>query len=296
MNGKKSGLHEIKIGDQPVGDGHPIFITAEIGINHNGDLGIAKRLIDAAWTAGCDAVKFQKRNPAKCVPKAQQDVLRDTPWGRMRNIEFRERLEFGFDSYKEIDYYCRSKPILWFVSCWDEDSVEFMSELRPPCYKVPSACLTNDRLLNAVRRELQPIVVSTGMSTLAQVTHAVEFVGTDDIILLQCTSDYPAKPEELNLRVLSTYRERFQCLVGYSGHEVGISTTFAAAALGACYIERHITLDRTMWGSDHAASIEPEDFACLVRGIRAIEMAMGDGEKRVYESERRAMIRLRGAV
>lgn len=285
---------EVSIGSHHLGDGHPVFVTAEIGINHNGDLSLAKRLIDAAWAAGCDAVKFQKRNPDQCVPKAQRDLWRDTPWGRMRYIDYRHRLEFGLEPYKEIDAYCQSKSILWFASCWDEDSVEFVSQFTPPCYKVPSACLTNDGLLLAVRRQPRTIILSTGMSTMSQVEHAVSILGRTDLVLLQCTSAYPAKPEELNLRVMSTYTERFNCLVGYSGNEIGISTTFAAVALGAFYVERHITLDRTMWGSDHIASLEPDDFTRLVRGIRAIELAMGDGEKRVYESERLAMIRLRG--
>ncbi len=287
---------EVIIGDQRLGDGHPVFITAEIGINHNGDLNLAKRLIDAAWAAGCDAVKFQKRNPNKCVPRAQRDLWRETPWGRMRYIEYRHRLEFGTDAYREIDTYCRSKPILWFASCWDEDSIHFMSHFEPPCYKVPSACLTNNELLRAIRQKGRPVILSTGMSTLEQVDRAVNILGTNDLVLLQCTSAYPAKPEELNLRVIESYRKRFKCLVGYSGHEIGVSTTFAVVALGAYYIERNITLDQKMWGSDHAASLEPDDFTRLVRGIRAIEVAMGDGEKRVYESERPAMIRLRGVA
>lgn len=285
----------VSLGWHTVGEGHPTFITAEIGINHNGDVELTQRLIDAAADAGCDAVKFQKRNPSTSVLREQWGVPRETPWGVMPYIEYRQRLELSAEAYHEIDDHCSKKGVIWFSSCWDVESIEFMAQFNPPCYKVPSACLTKDRILRAMREKGRPVILSTGMSTLNQVDHAVNVLGLDDLIILQCTSAYPAKNEELNLRVIQTYRERYDCPIGYSGHEVGLQSTLASVALGARYIERHITLDRAMWGSDQAASVEPHGFKRLVRDIRVIEAAMGDGQKRVYESERSAMARLRGA-
>ncbi|MBI4343011.1 MAG: N-acetylneuraminate synthase family protein [Candidatus Omnitrophica bacterium] len=279
-----------------VGEGQPVCIVAEIGINHNGDVETATRLIDAAAEAGCDAVKFQKRTPERCVPREQWGVPRDTPWGVMPYIDYRHRLEFGAEAYQAIDRHCRARAIPWFASCWDEPAVEAMAPFDLPCYKVASAHLTNDALLRALRTTGRPIILSTGMSTLEQIRHAVDVLGDEELVLLHCTSTYPAKPEELNLRMIETLRRTFACPVGYSGHEVGLQTSLAAAALGACLIERHITLDRAMWGSDQAASVEPQGFARLVRDIRVIESAMGDGVKRVYESERPVMARLRKPV
>ena len=286
---------ELAVGTRLVGDGHPVFITAEIGINHNGDVAIARQLIDAAVEAGCDAVKFQKRSPERCVPREQWDAPRETPWGRMPYIDYRRQLEFGLEDYREIDRHCRARGITWFASCWDEESIEFIAQFEPPCYKIASAGLTSEALLRAMRRMNRPVILSTGMSTLEQVDRAVELLGQERLLLLHCTSTYPARPQELNLRVLEAYRQRYACPVGYSGHEVGLQTTLAAVAMGACMVERHITLDRAlMWGSDQAASVEPGGFKRLVRDIRIIEQAMGDGRKRVYESERPVMARLRG--
>ncbi len=282
------------LGGHPVGEGHRVFITAEIGINHNGNLELAKRLIDAASEAGCDAVKFQKRTPEKCVPRTQWEVLRETPWGAMPYIEYRRRIELSAEAYHEINSYCIERSVLWFASCWDEDSIAFIAQFDPPCYKVPSPMLTKDALLCVMRTKGRPIILSTGMSTLDQVEHAVTVLGLNDLVILQCTGAYPSENEELNLRVIQDYRRRFDCPVGFSGHTEEIETTPAAVALGACYVERHITLDRNMWGSDHAASVEPHDFKRLVCNIRAIEAALGDGEKRIYDSERPHMIRLRG--
>lgn len=284
---------EIKLGERLVGDGHPIFIVAEIGLNHNGDLDIAKRLIDAAVVSGCDAVKFQKRTPELCVPLEQRDVLRETPWGIMTYLEYRHRVEFGADEYAEIDRYCRERGIAWFASAWDENAVDFLERFSPVCYKVASASLTDHALLRQMRSTGRPIILSTGMSSMDEIKAAVQVVGTDNLLITHATSTYPCPAEELNLRMIQTLRDTFECPVGYSGHEVGLQTSYAAAVLGACFIERHITLDRAMWGSDQAASVEPHGFIRLVRDIRVVERALGDGVKRVYDSEVPIMNKLR---
>lgn len=284
----------VSLGGRLLGEGYPVFITAEIGINHNGDLAIAKKLIDVAKEAGCDAVKFQKRTPEHCVPREQWNVMRETPWGLIPYIEYRRRIELNIYAYREIDRYCRNQDILWFVSCWDTESVECMEEFKLPCYKVASASLTDHSLLQTLRTTQRPLILSTGMSTPEQIDQALDVLGQDNLILLHCTSSYPAKPEELNLRVISRYQEQYPCPIGYSGHEVGLQTTLAAVVLGACYVERHITWDRAlMWGTDQAASVEPQGLKRLVRDIRVIETAMGDGIKRVYESELPVMVKLR---
>lgn len=275
----------VDFGERPVGDDHPVYIVAEIGINHNGDIEIAKKLIDAAALAGCDAVKFQKRTPELCVPPEQRNVMRETPWGLITYLDYRYRVEFGEHEYAEIDHYCKQKNIAWFASCWDEPSVDFIEQFLPPCYKVASASLTNDHLLKHFNRTGRPIILSTGMSTMDEIRHAVELLASERLLVAHSTSSYPCKPEELNLRMIQTLRQGFNFPVGYSGHEVGLQTTYAAVVLGACFVERHITLDRAMWGSDQAASVEPHGFMRLVRDIRVIEQAMGDGIKRVYSSE-----------
>jgi N-acetylneuraminate synthase len=282
----------VKIGDRLVGDGQPCFIVAEIGINHNGDLEIAKRLIDAAVLAGCDAVKFQKRTIEVVYTPEELARPRESPFGTT-NGDLKRGLEFGYEQYRQIDEYCKSRNIMWFASCWDEGSVDFIEQFKPPCYKIASACLTDDNLLRYHRRYGRPIILSTGMSTIEQIDHAVEVLGTEDLVLMHCTSTYPSSIEELNLKAIWTLRDRYGVPVGYSGHEVGLSPSLAAAVLGACIIERHITLDRAMWGSDQAASVEPHGFARLVRDIRVIEKAMGDGIKRVYDSEIPVMRKLR---
>lgn len=283
----------IKIGNRWVGEGHPTFLIAEIGINHNGDLGIAKRLIDVAVMAGCDAVKFQKRNPEKAVPPDYQNVIRETPWGLMSYLDYRRKVEFGYQEYQAIDNYAREKNILWFASCWDEDSVDFIEQFSPPCYKIASASLTDVSLLRKVRNKGRPVILSTGMSTMDEIKKAVDILGQDNLLIAHSTSTYPCPPEELNLRVIQALKAQFDCPVGYSGHEVGLQTTYAAVTLGAAFIERHITLDRAMWGSDQAASVEPWGLMRLVRDIRVIEKALGDGQKRVYESEMKARQKLR---
>lgn len=283
----------VQIGNRLVGPGQPCFIVAEIGINHNGDVEIAKRLIDAAKLAGCDAVKFQKRSPEMAVPPEMRTVMRETPWGLMTYLEYRHRAELNEDQYAAIDRHCRERDLAWFASAWDEPSIDFLEQFSPPCYKIPSAALTDRALLRRARKTGRPVVLSTGMSRLEQIHDAVEALGRGNLILLHCTSTYPCKPEELNLRMIQTLVREFGCPVGYSGHEVGLQTTCAAVVLGACFIERHITLDRAMWGSDHAASVEPGGFIRLVRDIRVIESAMGDGVKQVYPSEAPIMKKLR---
>ncbi|MCK4800841.1 MAG: N-acetylneuraminate synthase family protein [Anaerolineales bacterium] len=286
---------EVKLGNRLVGDGHPVYIIAEIGINHNGDLGIAKQLIDAAVEAGCDAVKFQKRTPELCVPPDQRDKMRHTPWGYVTYMEYRERIEFGQDEFSEIGDYCQENKIDWMASAWDEPSVDFLEKFDPILHKVPSASLTDTTLLKKMRQQKRPIILSTGMSELGQIEVAVELIGTEDLILTHCTSTYPCPPEELNLKMIQTLIEMYPCPVGYSGHEVGLPTTIAAVTLGACVIERHITLDRAMWGSDQAASVEPGGIRKLVKYIRVVEEALGDGVKTVYESERPSLEKLRRA-
>lgn len=282
------------LGNRPVGPGHPVYVTGEIGINHNGDLDNAFRLIDAAVHAGADAVKFQKRTPELCTPRDQWDLERDTPWGRMPYIEYRHRVEFGVEEYARIDEYCRGKGIAWFASPWDTEAVDFLQQFDLPAHKVASASLTDDELLRKLRATGRTIILSTGMSTPAQIRHAVEVLGSENILLCHATSTYPAQPEELNLRMIHTLQREYPNVpIGYSGHETGLQTTVAAVAIGAVFVERHITLDRAMWGSDQAASVEPGGLERLVRDIRVIERALGDGVKRVYESELGPMKKLR---
>jgi N-acetylneuraminate synthase len=283
----------LDLNGRPVGDGCPNYIIAEIGINHNGSLEIAKKLIDVAKAAGCDAVKFQKRTPEKCVPAEQRDKMRETPWGYITYLEYRYKVEFGVEEFTQIDNYCRAQKIHWFVSCWDPDSVEFMKPFKTPCIKIPSASLTDKELLESVRDSGHPVMLSTGMSDTGQIDAAVKVLGTKNLLLAHATSTYPCPKEELNLRMVTTLREQFDCPIGYSGHEVGLATTVAAVALGASFLERHVTLDRAMWGSDQAASIEPGGLKRLVKDVRNVEIALGDGKKRVYQSEVIAASRLR---
>ena len=289
MNDNKFGIAGKKIGTQ-----FAPYIIAELSANHNGSLENAKKLIDAAALAGCDAVKFQKRTPEVCVPAEQRDVIRETPWGTMTYLEYRNRVEFDAAQYREIDRYSREKGLDWFASCWDAPSVDFMEQFDPPGYKIASASLTDTELLDKHVKTGRPLIVSTGMSTLEEISDAVERVNPGKLVITHTTSTYPCPPEELNLRVIPALQERYGCPIGYSGHEVGLQTTCVAVALGACLVERHITLDRAMWGSDQAASVEPWGLMRLVRDIRVIEKALGDGKKRVYESEAKIRKRLRG--
>lgn len=275
----------VKIGNKLVGDGQPCFVIAEIGINHNGDLDLAKRLISVAIAAGCDAVKFQKRTIDVVYSADELSKPRENPFGST-NGDLKRGLEFDVEDFQEIDAFCKSAKMPWFVSAWDESSVDVIAKnFDVPCFKIASASLTDDNLLRHTRAAGKPIILSTGMSTYAEIDHAVEVLGKEDLILMHTTSTYPANYDELNLRAISTMRERYQTLVGYSGHETGIPTSVASSVLGACMIERHITMDRAMWGSDQAASLEPNGITRLIRDIRLCEQSMGDGIKRVYERE-----------
>jgi N-acetylneuraminate synthase len=282
------------IGDKVIAAGRPVYITGEIGINHNGELSNAFALIDQAAAAGCDAVKFQKRTPEICTPRDQWQIERDTPWGRMPYIDYRHRVEFGVEEYAAIDEYARQRGIAWFASPWDVESVDFLEQFDVPAHKVASASLTDDELLRRLRATGRTIILSTGMSTPRQIRHAVEVLGSDSIVLCHATSTYPAKPSELNLRMIHTLQAEFPNVpIGYSGHETGLQTTLAAVALGATFVERHITLDRAMWGSDQAASVEPPGLQRLVRDIRTISESLGDGVKKIYDGELAAMKKLR---
>ncbi|MEO8396050.1 MAG: N-acetylneuraminate synthase family protein [Chloroflexota bacterium] len=284
---------QVSINGRMIGDGHPCYIIGEIGINHNGDIEIAKKLIDVAAESGCDAVKFQKRTPEVVVPPEEREKMRDTPWGYITYMEYRYKVEFGEAEYAEIDRHCKEKGIAWFASPWDEASVDFLEQFNVGTHKVASACLTDLGLLKHLRATGKPLIVSTGMSTVEQIDRAIDLLGTDNLVLMHTTSTYPCPPEELNLRMVETMRAKYDCPIGYSGHEAGLPTTVAAVVLGACAVERHITLDRSMWGSDHAASIEPGGLERLVHYIRVVESALGDGVKQVYESEKTPMKRLR---
>jgi N-acetylneuraminate synthase len=279
-------MNTIKIGSINVGDGQPCFIIGEIGINHNGDVEIAKKLIEMAEAVGCNAVKFQKRTVDVVYSAEELAKSRENPFGAT-NGDLKRGLEFSRAQYEEIDRFCQEQEIAWFASCWDEASVDFIDQFRPPCYKIASASLTDDGLLRHTRQKAgkRPLLVSTGMSTLEQIDHAVEVLGKENLILLHTTSTYPSANTELNLKVIPMLRQRYGVLVGYSGHETGVITSPVAVALGACIVERHITLDRAMWGSDQAASLGPSGIVKMIQHIRYLEPAMGDGVKRVYPSE-----------
>ena len=282
----------IKIGSYLVGDNEPCFIIAEIGINHNGDIEIAKKLIDASVEAGAQAVKFQKRTVEVVYSTDELLKPRDSIFGKT-NGDLKRGLEFGKKEYDIIDKYCKEKNILWTASCWDQDSLKFIMNYEPKFLKIASASLTDSSLLIEHKNTNLPIILSTGMSTMEQIEKAVNILERKNLILLHCTSSYPCKIEELNLKAINTLIEKFSLLVGYSGHEVGLATTVSAVALGSCVIERHITLDRAMWGSDQSASVEPIGFKKLVNNIRATEMALGDGIKIVYQAEKDIIKKLR---
>ena len=283
------------IGSKYIGTGHPVYIIAEIGINHNGDLDVAKAMIKGAHDAGADCVKFQKRTPLLCVPEEQRSIERDTPWGRMTYLDYRYRVEFDEHGYRDIESYCAELGIDWTVSCWDEGAVEFMEQhFDVPFYKAASASLTDHALLKLMQSTGKPLMISTGMSSMDEIDEAVSQLNVDTLLMAHATSAYPCVTSELNLRMIRTLQERFAGVpIGYSGHEVGLATTHAAVALGATFIERHVTLDRAMWGSDQAASVETGGLQRLVRDIRDVEVALGDGVKRVYESEHGVRAKLR---
>ena len=297
-NNQPSGqLPEVRIGSKTVGSGRPCYVVAEIGINHNGDIDLAKKLINVASAADCDAVKFQKRTIDVVYTQEELAKPRESPFGNT-NGDLKRGLEFGREEFEELDRYCREVKIDWFASCWDEASVDFIAQFKVPCFKIASASITDDNLLRHTRAVGKPIILSTGMSTIEQIDHAVDILGKKDLVILHACSTYPAYYEELNLKVIDVLQNRYGVPVGYSGHETGLPSSVAAAVLGACIVERHITLDRSTWGSDHAASLEPNGITRLVRDIRLIEKYMGDGVKRVLEREQPIIKKLRrvGAV
>lgn len=275
---------EVRVGNILVGDNQPCFIIAEIGINHNGSLKDAKRLIDMAVSNGCNAVKFQKRTVDVVYSKEELERPRPNAFGET-NGDLKRGLEFGLEEYKEIDEYCKQKNIMWFASCWDKGSVDFIDQFNPPCYKIASASLTDDELLKYTKSKGKPILLSTGMSTMEEIEHAMEILGEENTIIYHCTATYPANSDEINLNCIKTLKERFSCPVGYSGHERGIAPSILAVGLGACSVERHITLDRTNWGSDQAASLETPGLFHMVRDIRQVPTLLSDGKKVVYERE-----------
>lgn len=285
----------LMIAGRPVGPGHPVFVIAEIGLNHNGDVEVAKRLIDVAADAGADAVKFQKRTPELATPAHMRDVERETPWGTMTYLEYRQRVELGREQYVEIGDHATLRGLTWFASPWDEPSVAFLEDLNVSAHKIASASVTDLSLLRAVAATGRPVILSTGMSTLEQIDAAVAELDADDrLVILHATSTYPMPAAEANLRMIPTLAARYPGVpIGYSGHERGLQISLAATALGATVIERHITLDRTMWGSDQAASLEPQGLEHLVRDVRIIEEALGDGVKRVQPGELAPMAKLR---
>lgn len=274
----------ITIGNYKIGDEQPCFIIAEIGINHNGSVELAKKMIDIAVTTGCDAVKFQKRTVDIVYTKEELASERKSVFGNT-NGDLKRGLEFGEKEYKEIDEYCKEKGIIWFASCWDENSVDFIEQFNPPCYKIASACLTDDNLLRYTKAKGKPIILSTGMSTMEEIKHAVSILGEENLVILHCTSTYPSNADEMNLRVIENFRKEFSCPIGYSGHERGITPSVLAVAMGACVVERHITTDRTNWGSDQAASLETAGLYHMVRDIRQTPILLGDGKKIVYPRE-----------
>lgn len=285
-------MKTVKIGKYNVGDLNHCFIIAEIGINHNGDINLAKKLIKMAHDLGADAVKFQKRTVDVVYSKHELEMERPNPFGNT-NGDLKRGLEFGYEEYKVIDEYCKSLSILWFASCWDEASVDFIEQFNPPCHKISSACLTDDNLIKYIKSKGRPILLATGMSTQEEIDHAVEILGQDNLVLMHCTSTYPSCEAELNLNVIPNFMKRYNCPIGYSGHEKGVFPSVLAASMGACAVERHITTDRTLWGSDHPASLEPDGLRRLVRDIRLLNTIKGDGKKVVYESEKPIIKKLR---
>lgn len=285
----------MRINNKTVGSGAPAYVIAEIGINHNGSLEDAIALIDVAAEAGCNAVKFQKRDPAISTPESQKSQIRETPWGQMTYLDYKYKVEFGRAEYDAIDAHSRKLGIDWFASPWDVPSVAFLAEYNLPAIKIASATLTNDQVIGAVAKLEVPVIVSTGMSTESEIDQALShFSPSAEVALLHCTSTYPLQPKEANLRAMHWLHERYKKTVGYSGHETGLQISIAAVALGASVIERHITLDRSNWGTDQSASLEPAGLTKLVRDIRIVEQALGDGIKKVYESEIPILEKLRG--
>jgi sialic acid synthase len=290
---------DFRIGSRWVGEGHPAFITAEIGTNHMGQPAIAHQMIDTAAFCGVDAVKFQKRNVDRILTREGLNAPYTGPHSFGPTYgEHRRALEFSFEVFQELKRHADDKGLVFLASGWDEESVDFLDELGVPAFKIASADVTNHPLLEHIARKGKPVILSTGMSTLAEVDEAVAILRRFNVpfALLQCTSTYPSRFDEINLRVIQTYRERYGCVAGYSGHELGIVIPSVAVALGAKIIERHFTMDRTWKGSDQAASLEPQGLQKMVRDIRHVEEAMGDGQKHIYESEVPVRLKLAKSV
>lgn len=288
-------VKRINLGGRMAGDGDGIYMIGEVGINHNGDLQIAKMLIDAAFATGWHCVKFQKRVPDLCVPNSQKGVMKDTPWGRMTYLEYKKRMEFGKAEYDYIDRYCREKPIAWSASVWDHTSLDFILDYDVPFVKIPSAMLTNHELLRQAASSGKPVILSTGMSTVQEIDAAVGVLSGGKYVLMHTNSTYPTPPQDTNLKTINWLKDRYKCVVGYSGHEYGLDPTVIAVALGARIIERHITLDHEMWGTDQAASLEIHAMDMLHKRIKAAVRSLGDGLKRVYDTEIPIRQKLRAA-
>lgn len=270
------------------------FIIAEIGINHNGNIKNALKLIDAAKLAGCDAVKFQKRIPEVCVPEDQWEIIRDTPWGKMKYIDYKKKIEFGKKEYDIIDKYCKKLSILWSASCWDLKSIDFIEKYKVKFHKIASACITNLELLHKYKKIKKPVIISTGMSTEKEIAKAVQILSQKNLSILHCNSSYPAPNNQLNLKYIKRLKAKYKkAVIGYSGHEINLSATIASVVLGAKIIERHITLDKSMWGTDQMSSIEPLGFARLIKDIRTVEESLGVPKKIVFPEEKKMMKKLR---
>ena len=288
---------EVRLGTYTVTETSKPYMIAEIGINHNGDLQIAKQLLDAAFACGWNCAKFQKRTPDIAVPESQKQVPRNTPWGTMPYIEYKKRIEFEKNEYDAIDAYCREKPLDWSASVWDLTSLEFLLQYDVPFIKLPSALNCNEELVKNACQSGKPIILSTGMSELEEVDQAIDWLekySNGDYIICHTNSCYPSPNDELNLRLIQTYKDRYNCLVGYSGHEDNLEPSVIAAVLGACVIERHVTIDHTMWGSDQKASLEVQAMAMLKKSIDSALETLGTGEKKLYASELKKRHELRG--
>ena len=270
------------------------FIIAEIGINHNGDINIAKNLIKNAKETGFDAVKFQKRNPDVCVPEHQKNIMRDTPWGQMSYLDYKKKIEFNTEDCLKLKEYAQKKGLIFFASCWDVNSVAEMSKIELELFKIASASITDIQLLKTIAKTNKPIIISTGMSNQQEIDRAINHFDKSKIAILHTVSSYPCDNNEIDLNVMIKFKTKYNTVVGYSGHEKGLQISTAAVALGAKVLERHITLDRTMWGTDQAASIEPKGLRELVRDVRIIENCLGNGEKKLLESEITIRKKLRG--
>jgi N-acetylneuraminate synthase len=275
----------VKIGNKFVGHHHPTYFIAEIGINHNGDMRICKQLIDAAVDAGCDAVKFQKRVPEIAVPEHYKNKMRETPWGEMTYLDYKKKIEFWEDDFKELDEYCKAKDVVWFASVWDIPSIEFIEQFDTPCYKIPSASLTDSNLIKALKATGKPIIISSGMSSAEETERAMKILGEENVILMQCTSTYPCKDEDFDINVINTFRKKYNCPIGFSGHEPGFLDTVIATSIGACIVEKHITIDHSLWGTDQASSLDPKQLREAVNYTKRITTMLGGHEKKVHEAE-----------